>query len=215
MSKHRLPLDSPNWMPLIEVHRFVCEQTGDPRLANRDLMNAMANNSVRSMRRALDFPSRVNQSERELLPPAFWATEYAFDGSSGVLNVFEQRLRPLPPGSDFTSYRLSLSGYVFYVWKPDCKKIFGLRLTLQDTKESAHEKLVKSGRPQIIKWEELRNEIVRRCWQRGRFIPPENRTMLTTELQEWHKRKFKNEPNFDDLRKFVGDAIAILNLAGK
>ena len=54
MSKQRLPLDSLNWMPLIEVHRFVCEQTGDPRLANRDLMNAMANGSVRSMRRKVE-----------------------------------------------------------------------------------------------------------------------------------------------------------------
>ena len=29
MRKRRLPLDSPNWTPLTEVHRFVCEQTDD------------------------------------------------------------------------------------------------------------------------------------------------------------------------------------------
>ena len=51
MSKHRLPLDSQKWTPLTEVHRFVCEQTGDRRLAAQDLIDAMTNGRVRSMRR--------------------------------------------------------------------------------------------------------------------------------------------------------------------
>ena len=53
MSKHRLPLDSLKWTPLTEVYRFVCEQTGDRRLAAQDLTDAMANDRVRSMRRNL------------------------------------------------------------------------------------------------------------------------------------------------------------------
>src|SRR5262249_18753703 len=108
-----------------------------------------------------------------------------------------------------------LLGYVFYAWKPDCKKIFGLGVALEDTRESVHEKLEKPGRPQTIEWQKLREEIVRRCWQKGRFTAPESHTILITELRAWHKSKFKNEPNYDDLRKFVGDAIAILKLAGK
>ena len=56
---------------------------------------------------------------------------------------------------------------------------------------------------------------MRHCWRNGRFVAPESHIILITELQAWHKRKFKNEPNFEDLRKFVGDAIAILKLAGK
>ena len=51
MSKRPLPLDSPNWTPLTEVHRFVCEQTDDRRFAAQDLTDAMANDRVRSMRR--------------------------------------------------------------------------------------------------------------------------------------------------------------------
>ena len=78
-----------------------------------------------------------------------------------------------------------------------------------------HEKLEKPGRPQTIRRQELREEIVRRCWQKRRFIAPETQTILTTDFQAWHKRKFKNKPNYDDLRKFVGDVIAILKLAGQ
>jgi hypothetical protein len=199
MRNRRLPLDSPNWTPLTEVHRFVCEQTGDRRLANRDLTNAMADGRLRSMARWLEPPLRANEPERELLPPSFWAKEWQLHCLSEFLP------EPFMP----------LKGRVLYVWKPDCKKILGLSVALQDTKGSGHEKLAKPGRPQIIHWEELREQIVHRCWQRGRFIPPESRTMLNTELQAWHKRKFKNEPNYDDLRKFVGDALAMLKLAGK
>ena len=75
MSKHRLPLESPNWTPLTEVHRFVCEQTGDRRLAAQDLTDAMANGRVRSMRRQVD-RLHDDEPERELLPSSFWATEY-------------------------------------------------------------------------------------------------------------------------------------------
>ena len=108
-----------------------------------------------------------------------------------------------------------LRGYVFYAWKPDCKKIFGLGVALEDTRESAHEKLEKPGRPQTIQWQKLREEIVHRCWQKGRFTESGSQTTLITELRAWHKRMFKNAPNYDDLRKFVGDAIAILKLVGR
>jgi hypothetical protein len=73
------PLDSPNWTPLTEVHRFVCEQTGDRRLAARDLTDAMANDRVRSMRRQVE-RFYDDEPERELLPPSFWATEYRLEG---------------------------------------------------------------------------------------------------------------------------------------
>jgi hypothetical protein len=217
MSKHRLPLDSLKWTPLIEVHRFVCEQTGDRRLAAQDLTDAMANGRVRSMRRRV---RRVyDEPERELLQASFWATEYLLDGSMAELQLTRRGRRPphnpVVPGPNFEPNRLSSSGYVFYASKSDCKNIFGLRVALQDTKESVHEKLEKPGRPQTIRRQELREEIVRRCWQKGRFIAPESHTILITDLRAWHKRKFKNEPNYDDLRKFVGDAIAILKLAGK
>ena len=231
MSKRRLPLDSPDWTPLNVLHRLVCTQTGDRRLADRDLTDAMASGRVRSMRRRIS--PRADEPERELLPPSFWA-DYELDSSWSNIAACdgEQRLlvvernppppppwhlEPVPPELDRMTGPLvmPLRGYVFYAWKPDCKKIFGLRFALEDTREPVHEKLEKSGRPQTIQWQKLREEIVHRCWQKGRFTEPGSQTTLITELRAWHKRMFKNAPNYDDLRKFVGDAIAILKLVGR
>ena len=95
MSKRRLPLDSPNWTPLTEVHRFVCEQTGDRRLAAQDLTDAMANGRVRSMRRK--WSPIYDEPERELLPASFWAREYLLDGSMAELQLRRRVRRPLCP----------------------------------------------------------------------------------------------------------------------
>jgi hypothetical protein len=225
MSKRRLPLGSPDWTPFDVLHPLVCAQTGDRRFADRDLTDAMANGRVRSMRRRIS--PRADEPERELLPPSFWA-DYeldsfwsniaACDGEQRLLVVERNPppppwpLEPVLPELDRMMGPLvtPLRGYKFYAWKPDCKKIFGLGVALEDTRESVHEKLAKSGRPQTIHWQELREEIVRRCWQKGRFIAPESLTSLITDLQAWHKREFKNEPNYDDLRKRVGDAIEVV-----
>jgi hypothetical protein len=230
MSKRRLPLDSPDWTPFDVLHPLVCPQTGDRRFADRDLTDAMANGRVRSMRRRIS--PRADKPERKLLLPSFWA-DYELnsswsdiavcDGEQRLLVVERDpppppwRLEPVPPELDRAMGLrvVPLRGYVFYAWKPDCKKIFGLRIALEDTRESVHEKLEKPGRPQTIQWQNLREEIKLRCWQNGRFIAPESLTSLTTDLQAWHKRKFKKEPNYDDLRKFVGGAIAILKLVGE
>ena len=229
MRKRRLPLDSPNWTPLDELHPLVCAQTGDRRFADRDLTDAMATDRVRSMRRRVS--PRADEPERELLLPSFWA-DYQLNSDTGAgdgeqrLLVVERARCPqppwlregVPPGLNRTMLGLRgvpLRGSVFYAWKPDCKKIFGLGVALEDTRESAHEKLEKPGRPQTIQWQKLREEIVRRCWQKGRFTAPESHTILIMELQAWHKSKFKIAVNFDDLRKFVGDTIATLKLAGK
>jgi hypothetical protein len=232
MNKKRpLPLKSPNWTPFGVLHPLICEKTGDRRFADRDLTEALANGWVQSMRQRVAPARRADEPERELLPPSFWA-DYQLNSDAGAgtgeepLLVVERARSPLPtwlrepvpPALNRTMLGLRgvpLRGYVFYGWQPDCKKIFGLGVAVEDTRESVHEKLEKSGRPGTIKWQELRVEIVQRCWQKGRFTAPESHTTLTTELQAWHKRKFKNEPNHDDLRKFVGDAIAILKLAGK
>ena len=74
MIKRPLPLDSRNWTPLTKVHRIVCEQTDDRRIAAQDLTDAMANGRVRSRRRRGERPN--GELQRELLPASFWATEY-------------------------------------------------------------------------------------------------------------------------------------------
>src|SRR5262245_29784933 len=101
MSKHRLPLHSPDWTPLVVLHPLVCAQTGDRRFADRDLTDAMANGRVRSMRRRISPPA--DKPERELLPASFWA-DYKLDSSWPVkkrddkkrLLVLERALRLEP-----------------------------------------------------------------------------------------------------------------------
>jgi hypothetical protein len=221
-----LPLDSPDWTPFDVLHPLICAQTGNRRFADRDLTDAMASGRVRSMRRRVS--PRADEPERELLLPSFWA-DYeinsswsdilAQDGEQWLLVVERNprpppwRLEPVPPEWDRAMGPLPLRGYVFYAWEPDCK--FGLRFALEDTKESVQEKPEKSGRPGTIKWQDLRVEIVQRCWRAGKFVAPEKQIDLVLDLQKWHRREFKSEPNHEDLRKFVGDAIAILKLVGR
>ena len=136
MSKRPLRLDSPDWMPLDVLHPLVCAQTGDRRFADRDLTDAMAKGLVRSMRR------RISPPEREQLLSSFWA-DHRLDSNAGcedeepLLVVKRDPLplptwprEPLPPGLNRTMLGLRgvpLRGYVFYAWKPDCKKILGRR----------------------------------------------------------------------------------------
>jgi hypothetical protein len=141
--------------------------------------------------------------EFELLSDEFWRA-HGILSDNDPFPVFPHTNEP---------YISPVRDHYFYVWRPDFEKIFGLRLAPGDTTEPSREKLEKSGRPPTIQWQKLREEIVRRCWRQGRLIALESQTDLVTELREWHKRELKFEPN--DLRKFVGDAIAILKLVGK
>ena len=77
-------------MPLTEVHYFVSKQTGDRRLAARDLTDAMANDRVRSMRRQVDRLLR-RQAGTRTAAAVILGTEYELDGSSAELQVTERR----------------------------------------------------------------------------------------------------------------------------
>jgi hypothetical protein len=190
-----LPLDDFRWVPVEKAIAEVANQIGSSRDAARYILRELRGKRLRSKCRWRCI------GEETLLSDVFWhGHELTADDAFPVY--------PL-------SASVSLRDRDFYVWGPDYKNIFGAGVTSKDTKEPVQEKLEKSGRPPTIKWQSLREEIVCRCWQKGRFIPPDNHTDLITELREWHNHKFKSEPNFDDLRKFVGDAIAILKLAGR
>ena len=151
MSKRPLRLDSPDWMPLDVLHPLICEKTGDRRLADRDLTDAMAKGRVRSMRR------RTSPPEREQLLPSFWADDYQLDSSGPDIAAWSGELAP--PELD-RAMRLelvplrggmTLRGYVFYAWKPDCERIFGLGVAVEDTREPCRKarKIRASGDNQV------------------------------------------------------------------
>ena len=164
MRKRRLPLDSPNWTPLDELHPLVCAQTGDRRFADRDLTDAMATDRVRSMRRRVS--PRADEPERELLLPSFWA-DYQLNSDTGAgdgeqqLLVVERARCPqppwlregVPPGLNRTMLGLRgvpLRGYVFYAWKPDCKKflVWVLRWRTQGSQRTKSSK--NQGVPRLF-----------------------------------------------------------------
>ena len=193
MSKRPLPLDSPNWTPLTEVHRFVCGQTGDRRLADQDLTDAMANGRVRSMRRQVE---RLHDDEpdRELLPPSFWATvpikllpvrwslvverataaaAIAYSPQAGAAGLW-------------TAASTAFAHYVFYAWKPDWKKILVCvpRWRTQGmSARKARKTRASSDHPEARTARGNRASLL----AKGRFIAPESETTLITELRAWHK----------------------------
>jgi len=204
VSKRRkeLPLDDPRWLPLAAAYTVICQRTGDPYLAARDLTGALADERLRSMRRSVE---PFNPS-RELLPPSFWA-KHEIDSWDGKLFVVTTRVGANVRGSSISA--------AFYVWRPDFEKIWPTEHGPPAEPQHGRKKLEKSGRPATIKRHDLRIEIVRRCWRAGTFIAPGKQTDLALELQDWHKREFKSEPNYEDLRKLVGEVIAVLKIVGK
>jgi len=112
-----LPLDSPDWMPLEDVHRLRCQLTGDPGLAAQDVTNVLARR-VRSMRRwRVGGFERSSKPDRTRLPFTFWA-EHELHWSDG-LSVIRR-----PHFADILSDIIILQGFVGYAWKPDLADIW-------------------------------------------------------------------------------------------
>jgi hypothetical protein len=108
-----LPVDSPNWLPLLEAHRLLCSLLGERNLAAKDLTDAMADDDgtrrVRSMRRC--FMRGVPQSA-ELLLASYWIEHWLDCRRDGVFVV-----------EGFRSIA-TVKGYAFFVWKPDLAEIW-------------------------------------------------------------------------------------------
>jgi hypothetical protein len=110
--RRKLPLDSPNWVPLERVHKELGDRLGDLHLAAHDLTEAQRQDQMRGMTRL-----RRPPYTRELLLPTYWeAHRVDYDGS-GRSEVRINR----PPSSQVSTVR----DRAFYVWHADYKKIFG------------------------------------------------------------------------------------------
>jgi hypothetical protein len=119
----KLPLDDRHWITLDEAHKRLCERTGDPRLAARDLTEAMKAGRVASMRRPLIRCD--NAPDRELLTPLHWVQHEAWwmprESKEPILAVSRQdRRHPVgPDGFIGPSFR-----YVYYCRKLDLERLF-------------------------------------------------------------------------------------------
>ena len=143
MSKHKsLPLDSPNWVPILDAHRAILPRTGNWYLAARDLTEKLRSGDIRSMRRRV----YGEGADRELLTRSFWRAHELLPiniSRSQSLTRTELASRPGPSPPD-TVWVFPLGGsaireYAFFIWKPDLDKILST--------EAAAKRARRKGRP--------------------------------------------------------------------
>src|SRR5262245_60987510 len=118
-----LPLDDPRWMPVDAAHKRMCEPTGEPQLAARDLTEALARerDGLRSMRRSI----HGADPERELLPPLYWVVHdvrwMRREVGEPILAVCRRDRRHAVGPDGFIGPSFS---YVYYGWLPDLERLW-------------------------------------------------------------------------------------------
>ena len=123
----RFPLDSPNWIPIVNALQSLCDLTGNRQLAAKDLTNALADRDVPSMRRYISgwrFLPPVGavllEPDGELLPAAYWTEHQVQSWSSDATVVASRGPFVASLGNMFTE----ITGYAYFVWKPALAKIW-------------------------------------------------------------------------------------------
>ena len=117
----RFPLDSPNWIPIVNALQSLCDLTRNRQLAAKDLTNALANRDVPSMRRCFSgsrsppVGAVLLEPDGELLPAAYWTEHEVRGWSEGSLGSFVARRGNMVA---------QIMGYAYFVWKPALAKIW-------------------------------------------------------------------------------------------
>lgn len=118
----RFPLDSPNWIPIVNALQSLCDLTGNRQLAAKDLTNALADRDVPSMRRYFSgwrqsppVGAVLLEPDGELLPAAYWTEHEVRGWSEGSLGSFVARRGNMVA---------QIMGYAYFVWKPALAKIW-------------------------------------------------------------------------------------------
>ena len=111
----RFPLDSPNWIPIVNALQSLCDLTGNRQLAAKDLTNALADRDVPSMRRCFSgsrsppVGAVLLEPDGELLPAAYWTEHQVHSWSWDVVP---------------SRGNIPITGYAYFVWKPALAKIW-------------------------------------------------------------------------------------------
>jgi len=116
----RFPLDSPNWIPIVNALQSLCDLTGNRQLAAKDLTNALADRDVPSMRRYFSgwrqsppVGAVLLEPDGELLPAAYWTEHEVQSGWSDGTFVASRG-----------NMAAQIMGYAYFVWKPALAKIW-------------------------------------------------------------------------------------------
>jgi hypothetical protein len=217
MSRGNLPLDSPNWVLVDEIHRELAERVGNPHLAARDLTEVFAKKGkkgVRTMRRWLGrapFDARTDKTkplppellpppERELSPSGYWTEHELQSWSDGLLAVPRVRRGTNVPPREF----------IFYAWAPDLKKIFSWwRVASPALSEQAPEVPTKRGSPGRHDRAELAAMAFALAVHRRGGGPEKDQATVINELRDWCEQEKRNVPADSTLAEIVSAALRI------
>ena len=117
----RFPLDSPNWIPIVNAHQSLCGLTGNRELAAKHLTNALRDRDVPSMRRCFSgwrsppVGAVLLEPDGELLPAAYWTEHEVVQSPLSDATIVARRSGMMP---------LEIAGYAYFVWKPALAKIW-------------------------------------------------------------------------------------------
>jgi hypothetical protein len=125
----RFPLDSPNWIPIVNALQSLCDLTGNRQLAAKDLTNALADRDVPSMRRYFSgwrqsppVGAVLLEPDGELLPAAYWTEHEVQSGGSDA--TFVASRSNMAAEIIGYAYFVEIMGYAYFVWKPALAKIW-------------------------------------------------------------------------------------------
>jgi hypothetical protein len=191
----RLPLDSPNWVPLAEAHAELSKRRGSGDIAAKVLTKHMAEEHIRSMRwRVGKWPPGP---EQELLAGAFWRDEYELYSSNRLLVV------PRVRSGQIVGER----GFVFYVWGPDLKKFLHTDAALPQPQSAATKVPGNRGRKRVHDRAELQSVALWLAVQRKHGAPEKSRTIVVDELRAWCERHNRKVPADSTLYEIVEAAF--------
>jgi hypothetical protein len=179
MSPRKLPLDSPDWVPLAVVVQLWGERNGSLALGEVDTLQALRENKVRSMCRCLDA-----QPERWLVPPEFWNDREILHTSDGV-EVLD-------------------AGGRFFCWQPDLERMLdrGTKPKPQPSRSTA-EGQARQGAPLKHDWFAIVTEVAFREANATKKERARSNLAEAKSVLRWCARELKQRPAISELRDVV------------
>jgi hypothetical protein len=177
MSRRKLPLDSPDWVPLAVVIQLWGERLGALELGEADALQALRKGKVRALRR---HPG----DQPELVPPEFWNDRQFLLTSGGTVEVG--------------------AGGFFFCWQPDLERMLGGETkSKRQPSHSMAEGQARQGAPLKYDWFAIVTEIAFREATATKKQRDKSDLSEAKGVRRWCQRHLKQGPAISELREVV------------
>jgi hypothetical protein len=191
MSRRKLPLKSPYWVPITEAFEWRMQQTGSVELAVHDFNQELGAGKLRALVRRAD-------GQSELVARTVWNND---------LHVAELNSRHSPIAVVSPKLRYSPRVEWFFVWKPDYERLFGavpapsapVASSSAAVRTPSEERKGKGGRPLKHDWSLLALEA---SWH-FRHNPKLTRNAVLRKLEDWCQTHSRPIPAQSELQNVV------------